>query len=368
MATEVSTRLDPDVFRLPVERIRAGLLLGRLLRLHQAAARGRGPPPARDDAGVPEAATRCSAGSTRRSRSSSCARARPTDERRGSRAGTSSTVQRAARGRRDRAARDGDDDRGRLQPVRAPRDGLPRRAGAALADHAQRAPRSSRRPAASRSSTSPPATTTGSCRPATAGAPTSPARSASRPTPRPRGGAAAGSGTVPHGLIAAYGGDTVKAAHACSPTAITSEMNITVLVDFENDSVTHRARGGRRRSDRSCGACGSTPPSTSSTARCRTRWAASGPPASTRGWSRRSAARSTARASATSGSSPAAASPRRGSASSRRPASPVDAYGVGSSLIRGENDFTADVVMVDGRPCAKVGRAYSPNPRLERVE
>ena len=43
-----------------------------------------------------------------------------------------------------------------------------------------------------------PATTTGSCRPATAGPRTSPARSASRPTRRPRGGAAAAS-TVPHG-------------------------------------------------------------------------------------------------------------------------------------------------------------------------
>ena len=43
---------------------------------------------------------------------------------------------------------------------------------------------------------------------------------------------------------------------------------------------------------------------------------------------------------------------------------PVDAYGVGSSLIRGSNDFTADVVLVDGRPCAKVGRELtSPNPR-----
>ncbi len=46
----------------------------------------------------------------------------------------------------------------------------------------------------------------------------------------------------------------------------------------------------------------------------------------------------------------------------------VDAYGVGSSLIRGENDFTADVVLVEGRPCAKAGRRYSPNPRLARVE
>ena len=35
---------------------------------------------------------------------------------------------------------------------------------------------------------------------------------------------------------------------------------------------------------------------------------------------------------------------------------PVDAYGVGSSLIRGSNDFTADVVMVDGQP-RRQGRA-----------
>src|SRR5205807_2526256 len=41
---------------------------------------------------------------------------------------------------------------------------------------------------------------------------------------------------------------------------------------------------------------------------------------------------------------------------------PVDAYGVGSSLIRGQNDFTADVVLLDGRPCAKVGREFHPNP------
>jgi nicotinate phosphoribosyltransferase len=46
----------------------------------------------------------------------------------------------------------------------------------------------------------------------------------------------------------------------------------------------------------------------------------------------------------------------------------VDAYGVGSSLIRGQDDFTADVVLLDGRPCAKFGRGYAPNPRLERVQ
>ncbi len=46
---------------------------------------------------------------------------------------------------------------------------------------------------------------------------------------------------------------------------------------------------------------------------------------------------------------------------------PVDVYGVGSSLFQGRFDFTADVVMLEGKPCAKVGRSYRPNPRLERV-
>jgi nicotinate phosphoribosyltransferase len=46
---------------------------------------------------------------------------------------------------------------------------------------------------------------------------------------------------------------------------------------------------------------------------------------------------------------------------------PVDSYGVGSALIRGENDFTADVVLTDGRPSAKAGRRYRPNERLELV-
>jgi nicotinate phosphoribosyltransferase len=47
---------------------------------------------------------------------------------------------------------------------------------------------------------------------------------------------------------------------------------------------------------------------------------------------------------------------------------PVDAYGVGSALLLGSNDFTADIVLVDGRPRAKVGRRFRPNPRLELVD
>src|SRR4029077_869229 len=45
-----------------------------------------------------------------------------------------------------------------------------------------------------------------------------------------------GIGTVPHALIAAYGGDTVLAAKKFVEWA-PEDMNVTVLVDFENDSV-----------------------------------------------------------------------------------------------------------------------------------
>lgn len=47
---------------------------------------------------------------------------------------------------------------------------------------------------------------------------------------------------------------------------------------------------------------------------------------------------------------------------------PVDVYAVGSSVFATAVDFTADIVLVDGKPCAKKGRVYSDNPRLEDVE
>ncbi|HEY4486972.1 MAG TPA: quinolinate phosphoribosyl transferase [Candidatus Paceibacterota bacterium] len=46
---------------------------------------------------------------------------------------------------------------------------------------------------------------------------------------------------------------------------------------------------------------------------------------------------------------------------------PVDVYASGSSLLKGEGDFTADIVRVDGVLCGKVGRMYNPNVRLGRV-
>lgn len=47
---------------------------------------------------------------------------------------------------------------------------------------------------------------------------------------------------------------------------------------------------------------------------------------------------------------------------------PVDAYGCGSSLLKSGGDFTADIVKVDGRPCAKKGRRERPNISLQSVE
>ena len=46
---------------------------------------------------------------------------------------------------------------------------------------------------------------------------------------------------------------------------------------------------------------------------------------------------------------------------------PVDAYGVGSALLQGTYDFTADVVLREGKQCAKVGRRYLANDRLSTM-
>lgn len=44
---------------------------------------------------------------------------------------------------------------------------------------------------------------------------------------------------------------------------------------------------------------------------------------------------------------------------------PVDVYAVGSSLFNNNINFTADVTIVNGEYCGKVGRQYRPNSRLE---
>jgi nicotinate phosphoribosyltransferase len=174
-----------------------------------------------------------------------------------------------------------------------------------------------------------------------------------------------GIGTVPHGLIAAYGGDTVLAARKFADR-YHEQMNVTVLVDFANDSVDTalevaaalgpklwgvRLDTSEQLVDRSLfdEMGGFTPTGVNPRLVEKVRGALDG------------AGFDDVKIVASGGFT--AERIREFEALGV----PVDAYGVGSSLIRGNNDFTADVVLLDGRPCAKAGRWFSPNPRLKPV-
>jgi nicotinate phosphoribosyltransferase len=175
-----------------------------------------------------------------------------------------------------------------------------------------------------------------------------------------------GVGTVPHALIAAYRGDTVLATRKFAER-IGPEVRLIGLVDFENDCVRISVEVARALGDRLYG----VRLDTSEMLVDRSLWNQMGT------------------------FKPTGVNPqlvwnvRRGLDQAgfpgvkivvsggftvekirdfERERVPVDGYGVGSSLFQGRFDFTADVVLVDGRPCAKVGREYRPNPRLERVD
>jgi nicotinate phosphoribosyltransferase len=47
---------------------------------------------------------------------------------------------------------------------------------------------------------------------------------------------------------------------------------------------------------------------------------------------------------------------------------PVDAYGIGAGLYEGRFDFTADIVQVEGKAQSKTGRELRPNAKMERVK
>jgi nicotinate phosphoribosyltransferase len=174
-----------------------------------------------------------------------------------------------------------------------------------------------------------------------------------------------GIGTVPHGLIAAYGGDTVLAARRFADWA-PPDMNVVVLVDFENDSVRTSLEVARALGTRLWG----VRLDTSGHLVDRSLWEELGD-FDPRGVNERLVRKvRTALDDEGFGRVKIVASGGFTAEKIRlfeELGVPVDAYGVGSSLIRGENDFTADVVSLDGKPCAKVGRRHRPNPRLERV-
>jgi nicotinate phosphoribosyltransferase len=175
-----------------------------------------------------------------------------------------------------------------------------------------------------------------------------------------------GIGTVPHGLIAAYAGDTVAAARAFADR-FHEEMNITVLVDFENDSVQTALKVAEALGPKLWG----VRLDTSENLVDRSLFDEMGGFKPT-GVNYRLVEK--VRGALDDAGFTGVRIVASGGFTVQRirefeaSGIPVDAYGVGSSLIRGQNDFTADVVLLEGRPCAKVGRMYSPNPRLEKVE
>jgi nicotinate phosphoribosyltransferase len=174
-----------------------------------------------------------------------------------------------------------------------------------------------------------------------------------------------GIGTVPHSLIAAYGGNTVLAATKFADWA-PDDFNITVLVDFENESVRTALEVARALGPKLWG----VRLDTSGQLVDRSIWEEMGD-FDPRGvnerlvWKVREALDRDGferlRIVVSGGFDV------QKIARFEQAGVPVDAYGVGSSLIQGENDFTADIVMTDGRSSAKVGRRFRPNPRLELV-
>jgi nicotinate phosphoribosyltransferase len=172
-----------------------------------------------------------------------------------------------------------------------------------------------------------------------------------------------GVGTVPHALIASYGGDTVAAARAFAGR-YAQTMNVTVLVDFENDSTRTAVEVADALGDDLWGVRLDTSESIVDRALERR----GGPPGVNPELVR------LVRAALDEAGHQRVRIVASGGFTADKIAAfeddgvPVDAYGVGSSLVRGSNDFTADVVMVEGRPCAKVGREHRPNPRMDRVD
>jgi nicotinate phosphoribosyltransferase len=174
-----------------------------------------------------------------------------------------------------------------------------------------------------------------------------------------------GVGTVPHGLIAAYGGDTVTAARVFADR-FHEEMNITVLVDFENDSVRTAVEVAAALGPKLWGVRLDT--SEQMVDRSLLHSMGDFDP---RGVNPQ-LVHNVRQALDDAGFQDVRIVASGGFTAERierfeSQGVPVDSYGVGSSLIRGQNDYTADVVLVDGEPCAKAGRRYRPNPRLDRV-
>lgn len=175
-----------------------------------------------------------------------------------------------------------------------------------------------------------------------------------------------GIGTVPHALIAAYGGDTVLATRKFAEQ-VGPEVKLISLVDFENDCVNTALRVAEAIGHRLHG----VRLDTSEMLVDRSLFDQMGyfKPTGVNP----QLVRNVRRALDAAGFNWVRIYVSGGFTVDKiqdfeRQGVPVDGYGVGSSIFEGRFDFTADVVLLNGKPAAKAGREYRPNPRLERVD
>ncbi len=168
-------------------------------------------------------------------------------------------------------------------------------------------------------------------------------------------------GTVPHALIAACGGDTVRAVSLFHETY--TDVNLVALVDFDNDCIGTSLACARSLGDTLWGVRLDTSSTMvdASIQPVMGRFPPTGVVPELVEKTREALDREGfdhVRIIVSGGFDPEKITRFESLGV------PVDAYGVGSALLKGRFDFTADVVEVDGRPCAKKGRVYLPNPRL----
>ena len=177
------------------------------------------------------------------------------------------------------------------------------------------------------------------------------------------GGTAAG--TIPHALIAALGGDTVRATKRFAETI--EGVDVIALVDYDNDCVKTSLDVARTLEDRLWGVRLDTAEHVvdKSVFSQMGDFTPTGVNPSLV-WNVRNALDAEGYGAVkiiVSGGFDAARI-----FAFEEDGAPVDAYGVGAALFDGRFDFTADVVQVNGKAEAKAGRKLRENPRLERVK
>ena len=172
-------------------------------------------------------------------------------------------------------------------------------------------------------------------------------------------------GTIPHGLIAAFGGDALKATKKFAD--MMEGVDVIALVDYDNDSVKTSLEIARALEDRLWG----VRLDTAETMVDRSVISQMGgfKPTGVNAnlvWNVRNALDA-------EGFGDVKIVVSGGFDVARIHAFaedgvPVDAYGVGAALFDGRFDFSADIVQLNGKPQAKAGRTMRPNPRMERVK